>query len=449
MRSLCPVLMVLMTVLAPVLAEDGAVHRARTDQLLAALTDHRRSIYEGAISGLGRVGPAAIPDLAILAGDPDAQIRARVALALSAIGGRATFPLLTQLVEDRSDYVREVAALALGRSGHEQAYLLLAPLIHDPMPAVRESSALALGLLDDRRALTDLALWPDAGGRLDLLHLSAGAEGERQLERIRAAMRASLRSLSLSADGVSTIVAILPGMDLTRQLALVEQTWEIGDPRLSPILADLLTDGNVELRRLAAEALAANGDGRCLAALTTAAAEDPSVVVRQAAARSLRVLTGHGAGAGQAWQLWWRDHAQRVAALAESDALIASWYDPATAIDRAALARHQPQMLMALVDGVLGNGPPWWSARAWDILRQDDASRWTTALAERYRDAGERERVGLVVLLDELADPSARDHLRGWFDDVRAVRGQQPHAQRSLYAALSLAVLGRADGPIR
>lgn len=442
--------LLLAILLVPILSAADAFDPAQTRRLeamIAALTDPRQVVHQPAMSALAAIGPAVLPDLQVLAGDPEPGVRGRVAAVATSIGGPETLPLLRRLAEDRDDLVREVAVLGLGRTRSEEALPLLLPLLQDPVPEVRDSAALALGTLGDLRAISELALWPSAGGARASLMLEPYPTGDKQLKRIQKSMRASLASLVVRPDAAPYLIELLPRVGLDRQRALLEASWEIGDPRLSPVLTGLLDSPHPEVRGAAAVALAANGDGRALETLCAVAAQDNDIEVREAAANTLRRLTGHRAAAGPAWSLWWQDHAAAVRANAERDAFIAALHDPARSATRAELAAFSPEQLMPLVTGVLGEGGPWWSRTAWRTLQRDDPARWTDPLLQRYdRAEGERERVDLVVLLDGLGDPAAHAGLAQRLEDLRLIR-QNPEMRRrgSLYAALILAVTGQPE----
>lgn len=436
----------LLLVTAAASAADGMNPAAtrRLELLIASLTDPRKSVHEPAVVGLVALGEQVLPDLQVLAGDPEVGVRSRVAAVATGIGGPKTYDLLERLASDRNNLVREVAVLGLGRTRTEAALELLLPLIQDPVPEVRDSAALALGQLGDLRAIPELSLWPAAGGAQASLQLEPYPTGDRQLKRIRKSMQASLKALVVRPDAIPYLIELLPTLSADRQRALLEATWEIGDPRLSPLLAELLDSPNPEVRGAAAVSLAANGDGRALGALCGVAALDGDLNVREAAADTLRRLTGHRAAAGPAWTLWWEDHAQAVESNAERDRFIAELHDPKRTVTADELARFSPEELMPLVTGVLGDGSNWWSRAAWRILRQDDVSRWTPLLLGRYDETeNERDRVELVVVLDGLGDPAAIEGLALRLEDLRAIRENREARRRgSLYAALVLAVEG-------
>jgi len=442
-RMRCLSLLLLLCILHALPASESVRQRVRLETLIAALTDDRASVYKPAMRGLVAYGRPALSDLAVLAKDRDPSVRARVAQVLSGIGGPRAFELLALLVADQSNYVRQNAALGLGTIGGEGCFELLRPLLSESDPGIRESAALALGQLGDARAAAPLAWWERGGPDAHRLQLPHGADGRRMLQRLQNTMRTALQAVAMRPRNIPVIAQLLARLDGPRQASLVTATWQIGDPRLSPVLSELLDDDDLSVQISAANALSANGDSRALQGLCRIAAGEGDFTLREAAARSLRRITGYEAGPGSAWRLWWRDHAEEVASLIERDAFIAALHDPDRQADRAELAAFEPAELMPLVDGVLGRGAPWWGPLAWRALRNDDAARWSEPLLARY-DASfdERERVGLVVLLDELDDPAGIAGLRSRWrylrDEVEMADKPYP-VQGSLQLAFRLA----------
>ena len=208
---------------------------------------------------------------------------------------------------------------------------------------------------------------------------------------------------------LARLISERPGAE---QLALVEASGGVGDPRLCPTLVRLLGAADPILAARAARALAANGDSRAVEALCQAASKGASPELRNDAASALNQLTGYPA-AGQAWELWWRDHAGEIERLIKRDRFLAELYDPARPVTRAELADFPPDQLMPLVDGALGFGPPWWPARAYAVMALDDPARWTQPLLRRIAETeAARQRLPLIILLDQLGDPKAEAGLR-------------------------------------
>ncbi|MFW5750543.1 MAG: HEAT repeat domain-containing protein, partial [Planctomycetota bacterium] len=301
----------------------------------------------------------------------------------------------------------------------------------------------------DPRALAPLAWWRNAGGQLSRLRVQGRRDRPVAVESIQQAMRASLFSIAARATNIDDFATALEAVAVPGKLALIEASYQIGDPRLSPALSALLDHRDPQVVADAATALGANGDSRALSALCRVAAGRRAAIEREAAARTLRRLTGHHAGPGQAWALWWRDHGDRVAELYERDAFIARLHDPHYAATAADLQRFPASELMPLVDGFLDQGPPYWPPRALALLRRDDPRRWRGPLLERYdhADADDLERIGLVILLHELRVPDLLAPLRerlAALDAIPAPEGAR-HPHGSLRAALRATIAALPD----
>ena len=94
------------------------------------------TLQETALDALGRIGAAAVPDLARALRDPDPEMRRRVAEVLGRIGPDAavSVPHLVTLLEDSDSQVRRAAARSLGQIGPNapSAVRALMRLLEDP-----------------------------------------------------------------------------------------------------------------------------------------------------------------------------------------------------------------------------------------------------------------------------------------------------------------------------
>ena len=348
--------------LTPAAALDKT-DRAGLLRWTAALSDDRPVVHNPAISGLRRYGSAALPELSILARDSRAELRLRVALVLAGIPHQRSIDNLLLLGQDGVSGVREAAALALSRQpkGDDRVLERLRLSLQDPAAEVREAAALALGFHADARAIPDLTRIDALGGATARLVLPLGAEGDRQSKRIEKAMRASLQALVEMPQSLSTVEQQLAVLQGPRLLALVQATTGIGDTRLSPILAKLLDDSyHQDVRVVAARSLILNGDSRAIPNLVqqaSLAATGNNWRVSEAAATTLRALTGHQAAAGSAC-LWWQQQADQVTALHRRDAFLAQAHDPRITITAQDMAEFSAQELWPLMQAVLGEGAP-------------------------------------------------------------------------------------------
>lgn len=375
---------------------------------VAALTDHRPAVHQPAIEALIRHGQPAFDDVATLATDADWRVRGRVVTVVAGIGGERATALVLAASRDRDARVRGLAAQGLGRLPGPGVHDRLVALLGDAEAEVRTAAARGLAVLGDAASFVPLA--------------SLDQETEAAVRRDRLA---ALRELAQRPLLIPALIDAIGGARGSVQLRLVAAAGEVGDPRLAPVLAGLLRSPDADIAEMAARALAADGDSRALQALCAAAADERRAAVAKAAAETLRLLTGHPAGPGGAWTVWWRDNAEAAAARAARDAFIADCFDPQRAIGRAELAAWTPEQLMPLVDGALGQGAWWWPRRAAALLLADDATRWTAPLLARIRAAEDPEiRLALILLLDQLGDPGATPALRELAADGEARRAR-------------------------
>jgi HEAT repeat protein len=358
---------------------------------LAALTSPDPRRHNPAVAALIRRGPAVLPDLAVLAEDKDWQVRMRVVRVASYIGGEAGAILVLARSRDAALKVREEAAMGLGLVKGPEAFPRLAELIAAPEPDLRCAAARGLGTLGDVRGFDAL--------------LALNRETD---DLARREMREALANLALRSTAVPALaerITRLRGVDAG---LLVEVSGQVGDPRLCPALAALVTVGDVEVAQRAVRALAANGDSRALPALCRVADGDPTSALARTAVDTLRRLTGYDAAPGPAWRLWWQQHQAEVERLMPRDAYIADLHDVARVPSAAELARFPVADLEPLLEGALGSGPPWWPALAFKALAADEARRWTPHLASRIKAAPVASlRLPLILILDQLDDPAA------------------------------------------
>lgn len=371
---------------------------------LAGITDDDARIYSKAIRNLiaeGSRHPEVIPDLTVLASDRDWKLRARIVQVCAGIGGSAPAPLVLSLSRDREVRVRELATLALGNCTGDGVLTRQIELLHAADSQIREAAAKSLISSGDPRAIEPLTRQDDEADDLT-----------------KRAMRDTLGILVDRAPALPTIIALLGTLKDARRDALLEAVVNLGDPRLCPPLTAIAADPDRAGRApeasawtqfLAVRGLAANGDHRAVKTLVELADGEATHDVRTSAADTLRMITGYGAAAGKAWRVWLADHAANVAHLAERDTLLATLHDPASAIDPAALATWSIDELSPLVDAVLGQPvgrmAPWWPARALQILRADDPTRWSQPLAMRINalpTSDRDQRLALIMLLDDL-----------------------------------------------
>ena len=386
--------------------ESNVAHGKTWENDIAALTDSRPEVHTPAMAALIRRGPAVIPDLTLLAKDQDPGLRMRVVAVLASIGGEDATREILVLSKDSDIAVVEMATLGLGKARGAGAFERLAEILSAPNPHLRQAAARGLGMLGDVRGLGVLCGY--ASDRDDL---------------VRRDMRENLARVATTAEAVPVLAELIASRNGTERLALIDATGGIGDPRLSPVLATILTIGDLPAKTIAAHMLAVNGDSRAVGPLCQMAGHSADALLRDEAASTLRRLTGHTAAAGVAWELWWRDHAAEVAALEPRDRLLAELHAPSRMITADELAAIPVDSLGQLIDGVLGQGASWWPARAFAAMSADVPARWTAVLVARIDGSlDNHQRVRLIVLLDELNDQAATAHFQRLYNNI----GNQP-----------------------
>ena len=391
---------------------------------IAGLTDARPEIHTQAMSALIRRGQPVIGDLTVLAGDQDTGLRMRVAAVLAAIGGEDATREILHLSHDRERDVVEVATLGLGKARGTGSFERLVEILGSPDPHLRQAAANGLGIHGDPRGMAVLC----------------GYARERD-DLVRRDLRENLARVATSATAVPLLAELIEARGGSERTALIDAAAGIGDPRLSPTLAAVLGQPDVAAATLAARMLSVNGDSRAVEALCRVSAQGRDSQLREEAAITLRRLTGHTAAAGTAWELWWRDHAGEVAALAPRDRLLAELHDPARSTSAAELAAFPVSQLSQLINGALGQGAPWWPARAFAALAADVPARWTPTLVELIgRTQESRERVRLIVLLDALNDPAAVGDFKRFYGDLANQPEVKAASQGAERAALRVAL---------
>ena len=389
---------------------------------IAGITDSRSSVHNQAMANLIRRGDQVVADLQVLAGDPDWQIRTRVVTVLASIGGDQATAVLIPACRDRDSRVRELATLGLGQARGAGSFEMLGEMLHSGDSKLRQAAASGLGAHGDPRGLA----------------LLAGYARERD-DLAQRDMRLALGQLVMQERAVPVLAGLIANSVGDERMALIDASLAIGDPRLAPALIAVVAQPDRRAATLAAQSLAANGDSRAVNTLCRAAESDDADL-REAAAACLRALTGHLAASGPAWGLWWRDHAAEVERLIPRDTLLAELHDSRRVVTRDDLAAFPVADLRQLISGALGVGVPWWPARAAAVLMIDDPSRWTASLLADIRASADvRQRLNLIVLLDQLGDPRAGDSLVALVRDADAKVAGSPQLTGAERIAIRIA----------
>ncbi len=364
---------------------------------LAALTDADPAVNGPAVGRLARRGAVVLPDLGILAGERDWQLRGRIVRVAAGIGGVDGAELTLRLSRDADARVRRLAIIGLGRCRGDLVLERLLELVVSLDADERSSSAGSLAALGDVRAIETLS------------RLRGDPDGVS-----RTAQAAALRSLCTMERSAKTVAALLGSLAGEQRRALLESLEGCVDIRLCPALVRLCDDQEALISLLAVRALATAGDARAVGPLARLAASERRLELREAAATTLHALTPYRARAGKAWALWWDEHNERYARLAERDTLIAQLADLDAPIPPG-LAGFTPDELMPLVDAALVTRvmPSWLPPRALAALRAQGGERWVQPLAQLIDNAPDTEtRLDLVLLLDEIGGPAATGELQ-------------------------------------
>ncbi len=371
----------------------------RPAALLAALTSERPSLYEPAAQALIRMGDVIVPDLALLIRDKRPSLRSRVAQVLGSIGGQRAIEAMLPLMRDPDATVRSFAVLAMGQAGGRRYLEQIRDLLSDQDAGVREAAALTLSLMPDVSSVVPLL----QAMRSEQSKTSPDPQEQLRRGRALAAMKTTLRGIIADPRTIPALAELLPHLRGYDQAQVLEATWAVGDPRYGSALQQILVSDQFDMARLAAIALAANGDSRQVQALCQVASRAERNELREEAAIALRVLTGYRSGPGPVWELWWRDNAEQVRALYPRDAFIAKCHDPDFRPTRQDLAAFTPEELEPLIRGVFGSGAPHWPRLAYRVFKQDDPKRWFPWLrAEWDETSSETERVALLMLLADM-----------------------------------------------
>lgn len=258
-------------------------------------------------------------ELARALSHPDAEVRARAALAVGRVQDSTSVPALAAVLADRDVRVRREAAFALGQVGHRSARTALERALTDRDPEVVALAVEALGKCGDPAATAAVVPFVRRG---------------TTEQRMRAC-----ESLWRLADtsATSALLAALPEREAAVRWRVVYALERLMVPdRIVPAVIPVLTDPDPLVRAHAARTLGRLKSRMATAALVEALGDpDPAVVVH--AIRSLQLVAdGTGSpGARIARLLAHRDPAVRVTAataLADTFAWVGSRTDSVVVI---------------------------------------------------------------------------------------------------------------------
>lgn len=364
---------------------------------LADLTNTDPAVNGPAVGRLARRGAVVLPDLGILAGERDWQLRGRIVRVAAGIGGTEGAELTLRLSGDNDARVRRLAIVGLGRCRGDAVLDRLLELVVSLDADERSAAAGSLSAMGDVRAIEPLT------------RLRSDPDGPS-----RSAQASALRGLCAMERAAGTIAGLLGSLKGEQRRALLEALDGSADVRLCPALIRLCDDQEALTALLAVRALATAGDARAVGPLARLAASERRPELRDMAATTLHALTPYRARAGKAWALWWDENSALYARLAERDTLIAQLADLDTPIP-AGLADFTPDELLPLIDAALITRvvPSWLPPRALAALRAQAGERWVQPLAQLIDNAPDAEiRLDLVLLLDEIGGPAATGELK-------------------------------------
>ena len=259
----------------------GALKDPSLTDLIASLSrDPEESVAVNGLRALATLGdrrgvPAAAA--ALQANSPTIQWEALQALA-SLPADRALRSRIVPFVGSPKPYLRAAALKALARTDRDEFALILSGLDPDPDPSVRAALATALGSVGNEVAL-------------GILFSMLKDDDARVLPSVLEALRKAR-----GADAAETLEGYLDHPDFAVRAAAAEELKELTPPPggATPLLAKsyqrALADREIDARLAIVSAFAAYKDDQAKIGLRTAAATDPSRVVRARAAKALQEL---------------------------------------------------------------------------------------------------------------------------------------------------------------
>lgn len=238
-------------------------------QLASLLARNENDLNDKVYAMLVEIGKPAIPALQAQVGSQDRTLREYTLAALGTLQAREAVPAIIAALQDRSFSRRYVAAWALGQIDDPQVIPALLQALDDDNNDVRRYATRALIRMNKAAVGPLLDYLPQASQR--------GAAG-------------AIRALGDIGDS-RTLDALLKAADGPNRPEAFLALGKLKDRRAETALIAGLADSDWRNRMNAAMALGPLG-GPAAAAALRPVLEDPELVVREWAARSLEMVSG-------------------------------------------------------------------------------------------------------------------------------------------------------------
>ena len=346
--------------------------------------------------------PVVVPDLTLLAADPEPRIRRRAALAIGRVGlPEGVAALLPRLTDDDPD-VRQMAAFALGLLADKTAVPALTTALQDADPRVRGRAAEALGLIGDTGSAA-------AVGQMVSAYVKAGAIASMSPDQEAwpstpeaDAVRLGLFALVRQKGYEPLASAVLDDSGrVSGWWPVAYALRRINDPRAVPALRQLLATPGRYTRAFAARGLGAQKDAASvpqLIAMLEQAKGDVALTVS-----AIDALAQIGAPEGDAPIL---------------AVLTARETDPNVRLDAvAALATLKSQAALPYIQDLLTDEWPTMRAAAVHAAAAIDPAAFLTLLSGMEPDPHWVVRAAIADTLGRLAVPAAAERLRPMLED--------------------------------
>jgi HEAT repeat protein len=238
-------------------------------QLVSLLARNENGLNDKVYAMLVEIGKPAIPALLAQVGSQDRTLREYTLAALGTLQAKAAVPAVITALQDRSFSRRYIAAWALGQIEDPQAIPALLQALDDDNSDVRRYATRALIRFNRAAVAPLLGYLPKAPER--------GAAG-------------AIRALGDIGDARS-LDALLQAVDGPNRPEVYLALGKLKERRAEKALIAGLADDDWRNRMNAAMALGPLG-GPAAAAALRPVLEDPVLVVREWAARSLEMVSG-------------------------------------------------------------------------------------------------------------------------------------------------------------